>query len=94
MLNNPEQPGMENPLPFLIEPLRAAPTTLPRKQVSSTSSDSGFSCLHVLSPEMPVTPDDSQPNLMPSTLQINRPRGPLTPIQQFRYNIRKSKKRP
>ena len=39
-INNPEQSGMEDSLPFPIEPLRTAPVTLPQKRVSNTSSDS------------------------------------------------------
>ena len=37
-LNNPEQSGMENSLPFPIEPPRTAPVTLPQKGVSKTSN--------------------------------------------------------
>ena len=90
-LNNPEKPGMEDSLPFPIEPLRAAPTTLPRKRVRNTSSDSGVNSPHVLSPAMPAIPDNSLPYLMPSTSRMNLPGGPLTPIQQFIHNSCKSK---
>ena len=38
-LKNSEQPGMEDYLPFPIEPLRTAPVTLPGKRVSIISSD-------------------------------------------------------
>ena len=92
--NNSEQSGMEVSLPFLFEPLRAAPTTLSGKQVSNTGSDSGVNYPHVLSPEMPVTPDIShhpQPYLMPSISRMNPPIGPLTPIQYFIHISRKSK---
>ena len=90
-INNPGQSSLEDCLPFLIEPLRAAPVTLPQKRVSKTSSDSGVNSPHVLSPAMPSTPDDRQPHLLPSTSRINPPNGPLTPIQQFIKNRRKSK---
>ena len=40
-IKNNEHTGMEDSLPFPIEPLRAAPVTLPQKWVSNTSSDSG-----------------------------------------------------
>ena len=80
-INNPEQFGMEDSLPFLIEPLRTAPVTLPQKRVSNTSSDSGVNSSHVLSPAMPVTPDNSQSYLIPSTSRMHPPRGPLTPSQ-------------
>ena len=66
-INNPDQPNMEDSFPFPIETLRTAPVTLPQKRVSNTSSDSGVNSPHVLSPAMPVTPDNSQPYLIPST---------------------------
>ena len=90
-INNPIQSGMEESIPFPIEPLRAAPVTLPQKRVSNTSSDSGVTSPHVFSPAMPVTPDNSQSYLIPSISRMNPPSGPLTPIQQFIPNSRKSK---
>ena len=90
-LNNPDQPEMEDSLPLPVEPLRAAATALPRKRISNTSSDSGVNSPYVLSPAMPVTPDDSRPNLTPLTLRMNPPSGPLTQIQQFIHNSRKCK---
>ena len=90
-LNNPEQPDFEDSFPFLIESLREAPATLPRKRVSNTSRDSGVKSPHVLSPAMPVAPDISQPHLLPSTSRMNPPNGPLTPIQQFIQNGCRSK---
>ena len=92
-INNPVQSGMEGSLPFPIESLRTAPVTIPQKRVSNTSSDSGVNSPHVLSPAMPITPDNSQPDLIPSTTRMNPPRGPLNPIQQFINNSRKSKKK-
>ena len=50
---------MEDSLPFPIEPLRKVPVTLPQKRVSNTSSDSGVNSPHVLTPAMPITPDNS-----------------------------------
>ena len=82
-LNNFEQPRMDDSVPFPIEPLRTAPVVLPQKRVSNTSSDSEVNAPHVLSPAMPVTPDSSQPYLLQSSLRVNPPSGPLTPIQQF-----------
>ena len=90
-INNPGQSGMEESLPFPIEPLRTAPVSLPQKRVSNTSSDSGVNSPHDLSPAMPITPNNSQPNLIPSFLRMNPPSGPLTPIQQFINNSRESK---
>ena len=66
-INSPGQSSMEDSLPFPIEPLRATPVTLPQKRVSNTSSDSGVNSPNALSPAMPVTPDNSQPHLIPST---------------------------
>ena len=80
-INNPGQSSMEDSLPFPIEPLRTAPVTLPQKRVSNTSSDSGVISPPVLSPAKPVTPDNSQSYLIPSTSQMNLPGGPLTPTQ-------------
>ena len=90
-INNPGQSGMEESLPFPIEPLRTAPVPLPQKRVSNTSSDSGVNSPHVLPPAMPITPNNSQPHLIPSTSRMNSPSGPLTPVQQFFNNSRKSK---
>ena len=66
-LNNFEKPSMEDSFPFSIEPLRTAQVTLAQKGVSNTCSDSGFNSSHVLSPAMPITPDNLQPYLVPST---------------------------
>ena len=79
-INKPEQSSMEDSLPFPIEPLRTAPATLPQKRVTNTSSDSGVNSPHVLSPAMPITPDNSQPHLIPSTSRMNLLSGPLTPF--------------
>ena len=57
-INNTGQTHMGGSLPFLIEPIRTAPATLPQKRVSNTSSDSGVNSPHVLSPPMPITPDN------------------------------------
>ena len=89
-INHPGQSGMDDSLPFPIEPLRTAAVTLPQKRVSNTSSDSGVNSPHVLSPAMPLSPDNSQPHLIPSTSRMNPPSGPLSPIQQFFNNSRKS----
>ena len=90
-INDPEQSSMEDPLPFPIEPLRTAPVPLPPKRVSNSSSDSGVISPHALSPAMPITPDKFQLYFLPSTSRMNPPSGPLTPIQQFIKNNRKSK---
>ena len=90
---NPGPSSMEDSLPFPIEPLRTALVTLPPKRVSNTSSDSGVNSPQVLSPAMPVTPDNSQTYLMPSTSRMPPSSKPLTPIQQFITNSQRSKPR-
>ena len=90
-LNNPEQSGMEDFRPFLIEPLRTAPVTLSQKRVSNISSDSGVNSPHVLSTAMRITPDNSQPSFIPSTSRTNPHSGPLKRIQQIINNSRKLK---
>ena len=70
-LNNCDPPSKEESLPFPIEPLRTALVTLPQKLVSNNSRDSGVNCPHFLSSAVPVTPDNWQPYLKPSTLRTN-----------------------
>ena len=89
-INNPGQSSTEDSLPFPIEPLRTAPATLPQKRVSNTSSDSGVNSPQVVSPAMPVTPDNSQSHPMTSRSRMPPSSGPLTPIQQFINNSRNS----
>ena len=64
-INNPEQSDIEYSLPFPIEPPITVPVTLPPKRVSNSSSDSGVNSPYVLSPVMPVTPENSQSYLIP-----------------------------
>ena len=90
-INNPGQSSMEDSLPFPIEPLPAAPVTLQQKRVSNTSSDSVLNAPHVQSPVMPITPDNSQHHLIPSTSRKHPPSGLLTPTQQFIKNSQTSK---
>ena len=90
-LKNSKQSGMDDSLPFPIEPLRAAPVKVAQKRVSKTSGDSGVNSPHVLSLAMPITPNNWQPYLIPLTSRMNPPIGPSTPIQQFINNRRKSK---
>ena len=89
-LNSCEPSSIEDYLPFPIEPLLTAPITLPQKPVSNTSSHSGVIFPHVLTPAVPVTPDNSQPYLLPSTSRTNPATGPLASIQHFIDNSRKS----
>ena len=69
-VKNSEQTSMEDSLPFPNEPLCTAPVPFPQKRVSNTSSDSGVNSPHVLSPTMPITPDNFQPQLIPSTSRM------------------------
>ena len=89
--NNPGQSGMEDSLPIPIEPLCTAPVSLRQKRVSNTNSDSAVNSPHVLSPAMPITPDNSQPYLVQSTSRTKPPSGSLTPIQQLFHNSHKSR---
>ena len=90
-LNNIEQPSMVDSLPFPIEPHLTAPVTLPQIRVSNSSSETGVTSPHVLSPARLISPDKSQPYLTTSSSRIKLPTGPLTPIQQFNNHSRKSK---
>ena len=93
-LNNSGRIGVEDSLPFFIEPSRIIPTAKPQKSTTNTSSDSGVNSPRVLSSAMPVTPENThnrQLYSMPSTTRMNPLSGPLTPIQQFVHNSRKSK---
>ena len=78
-IDSPGQSSMEDSLPFPIEPLRTAPVILPQKRVSNNSSDSGVNSPQALSSAMPVTPDNSQSYLIPSTSRMHPSSGPLTP---------------
>ena len=89
-LNNSEQPGMEDSLPFPIEALRAAPTTFLGNEsviLASTLESTLLTFYH----QHCVTPDISQPYLVRSISRMNPPNGPITPIQQFIHKSRKSK---
>ena len=90
-LNSPAQPGNEDSLPFPFEVFRTALVKLPPKRVSNTSSDSGVNTPPFPSPAMPITPDNSQSYLVPSTSRTNPSSGPLTPMKQFISKSRKSK---
>ena len=92
-LNNPEQPGTDNCLPFPIELLRIVPTTPSPNRLSNTRSDSRVKSLHVFSSALPVVRDKShnlQPSPEPSTSRKdplpNSHSQSLTPIQQFNNN--------
>ena len=87
-INHPGQSSMEDSFPFPIAPFRTAPVTLPPKRVSNTSSDSGVNSPYTLSPAMPVTPDNSQSYLIPSTSRMNPPSGPFNSSSKIAENQR------
>ena len=95
-LNSFTAPPAEYTIPFPIRPLPTAPVVALHKRDSITSSDSGVGSPHVFSPTLPITPEQlpQHPREMdteqPST---SAPTRPLTPIQQFLRNSRKSKAR-
>ena len=90
-LNDSEHNGVDDSLPFPIEPIPTAPVTFPQIRVDNTSSDSGVNSPHVLSPAMPITLDNSRPYLVLSTSQTNSASRPLTLVQHFNKITRKTK---
>ena len=95
-LNSFTVPPAEDTIPFPIRPLPTAPVVALHKRDSLTSSDSGVGSPLVFSPTLPVTPEQLPQHRQeieteqPST---SAPTRPLTPIQQFLRNSRKSKAR-
>ena len=95
-LNSFTEPIAAEPVPFPIRPLPTAPVVALHKRDSITSSDSGVGSPQVFSPTLLVTPEQlpqypqETENEQPSTSASTRP---LTPIQQFLRNSRKSKAR-
>ena len=95
-LNRFTEPLRADPISFPITPLHTALVVASQKRDSLTSSDSGVGLLHVLSPPLRITPEQllqhpqETETEQPST---SAPTRPLTPIQQFLRNSRKSKAR-
>ena len=95
-LNSFTEPLEADPIPFPIRPLTTAPLVASHKRDSLTSSDSGVGSPQVFSPTLPITPEQlpqhpqETETEQPST---SAPTRPLTPIQQFLRNSRKSKAR-
>ena len=95
-LNNFTEPLSADPIQFPIRPLPTAPVAASHKRDSFTSSDSGVGSPHVLSPTLPFAPEhlpqhpQETETEQPSTSTSTRP---LTPIQQFLWNSRRSKAR-
>ena len=95
-LNSFTEPLTADPIPFPIRPLPTAPVAASHKRDSITSSDSGVGSPQVFSPTLPITPEQlpqhpqETETEQPST---STPGRPLTPIQQFLRNSRKSRAR-
>ena len=95
-LNSFTEPIAADALPFPIRPFPMAPVVALHKRDSITSSDSGVGSPHVFSPTLPITPEQlpqhpqETETEQPST---SAPARPLTPIQHFLRNSRKSKAR-
>ena len=95
-LNSFTNPLAEDTVPFPIRPLHTVSAATSHKRDSVTSSDSGVGSSHVFSPTLPITPEQlpqhpqETETEQPST---SAPTRPLTPIQHFLRNSRKSKTR-
>ena len=90
------EPLAADPIPFPIRPLPTALVAASHKRDSITSSDSGVGSPQVFPPTLPITPEERPQHPeeteteQPST---SAPARPLTPIQHFLWNSRKSKAR-
>ena len=95
-LNSFTTPPAEDTIPFPIRALPTAQVITSHKRDSFTSSDSGVGSSHVFSPTLPITPEQQTPHLQETENEqpsISASTRPLTPIQQFLWNSRKSKAR-
>ena len=95
-LNSFTVPPAEDTIPFPIRPLPTAPAVASHKRHSITSSDSGVSSPHLFSPTLPITPEQLPQHRQETEIEqpsTSAPTRPLTPIQQFLWNSRKSKAR-
>ena len=95
-LNGFTEPLAADPILFPIRPLPTAPVVTSHKRDSITSSDSGVGSPHVFSPTLPITPDQLPPHPQEAETEqpsASAPTRPLTPIQQFLRNSRRSKAR-
>ena len=95
-MNRSTEPPAEDTIPIPIRPLPTAQVITSHKRDSFTSSDSGVGSPHGFSPTLPITPEQQPQHSQeteteqPSTSASIRP---LTPIEQFLWNSRKSKAR-
>ena len=95
-LNNFTEPLAAEPIPFPIRPIPTAPVVASHKRNSFTSSDSGVGSPHLFSPTLSITPEQLPQHLQETETEqpsTSAPTRPLTPIQQFLRNSRKSKAR-
>ena len=86
----------EDTIPLPLRPLPTAPVVALHKRVSMTSSDSGVGSPLVFSPTLPITPEQLPQHRQETESEqptTSAPTRPLTPIQQFLRNSRKSKAR-
>ena len=83
-------------IPFPIRPLPIAPVVASHKRDRITSSDSGVGSRHVFSPTLFITPEQLPQHPQETDAEqppTSAPTRPLTPIQQFLRNSRRSKAR-
>ena len=90
------EPSAADPIPFPIRRLPTAPVLASHKQDSITSCDLGVGSPHVFSPTLPITPEQLPQHAQETETEqpsASSPTRPLTPIQHFLGNSRKSKAR-
>ena len=95
-LNGFTEPLTADPIPFPIRPLLTAPVAASHKRDSITSSDSGVGSPVVFSPTLPITAEQLPQHPQETETEqrsTSAPIRPLTPIQQFLRNSRRSKAR-
>ena len=93
-LNSFTEPLAEDPILFPIRLLPTAPVVASHKRDSLINSDPGVGSPHVFSPTLPITPEKLPQHPQETETEqpsISAPTRPLTPIQQFLRNSRKSK---
>ena len=97
-LNRYTEPLAANPIPFSfpVRLLPTAPVVASDKRGSLTRSGSGVGSPHVFSPTLPITPEQLPQHPQETETEqplTSAPNRPLTSIQQFLRNSRKSKAR-
>ena len=95
-LNNFTVPPVEDTIPFPIRSLPTAPVVASHKRDRNTSSDSEVGSPLVFSPTLPITPEQLPQHRQETETEqpsTSAPTRPLTPIEQFLRNSRKSKAR-